>query len=195
MTESEDFTFLMSELEQLMVQQFRGLQHLVEITRAERQAITTHAIESLMQTTEAKEAQLDQLSLLEDGFRMVVHRILIRDLALNQETDIADHNPADDSNLNMILPSLPESSADRLRRLADGILTLVRQARDLNLGNQILVQNQLDWVQSCRSFLFEGMQTLDIYTPGFRSAPAAPGKRADRTSTGCNPAVAIDYRI
>ena len=162
MTETEEFMFMVNELEQLMVQQFRGLQNLVEVTRAERQALNQRSVETLMESTEAKEAQLDQLSLFEDRFRMIIHT-----LAMSQDLEITD-----ESNLNMILPYLPEDGAERLSRLADGILTLVRQARDLNLGNQILVQNQLDWVQACRAFLFEGLQTLDIY-----SHPAAPAKR------------------
>jgi flagellar biosynthesis/type III secretory pathway chaperone len=115
-----------------------------------------------MKLIEEKEAQLDNLSLLEDSFRMVV-----QNTALSQNLGITD-----DSSLKEILPRLPKPEGDKLSRLADGIINLVRQARELNLGNQSLVQTQIDWVQACRSFLFEGLQTADIY-----SHPAAPAQR------------------
>lgn len=153
---------VVNSLEELMVQQFRGLQNLVEITKAERQALLHHSAEVLTQLIEQKEAQLDQLSLLEDGFRNVVHN-----MALTENIEITD-----DSSLQDILPYLPGQDGEKLNRLADGIINMVRHARDLNLGNQTLVQTQLDWVQACRSYLFEGLQTADIY-----SHPAAPAQR------------------
>ena len=132
----------LQDLEGILVKQFRMLQKLAEITKDERQSLVKDETDTILLNVEAKEAVLDQLSLIEDSRRMIMREIVIM---LNLHTDSIS--------VNDLLPNLNPSAAIPIRRLSEGISSLVVQARDLTYGNQALANSRLDWLRSLQSFL------------------------------------------
>ncbi len=148
---------LASNLEDLLVQEFRLLQSLITVTREERLKFTGRDMETLMTTVEQKEVVLDQLSLIEDSRRMVAEQLA---------TALGQH-PA---SLAELIPFLDTETGLRLSRLSEGIAALVSQARDLNYGNRVLTRTALDWTQATQAFLLSCYQPQ----PGYRPPGAAP---------------------
>jgi flagellar biosynthesis/type III secretory pathway chaperone len=141
-------------LEGVLVKEFRMLQALVEITREEREILPKNDVTNTMRLVEEKEALLDQLVLLEDTRRMRI-----------QELAQALSIQSDNSSLKQLLPHIDPEDAERLERLSDGIISLVRQVRDLNLGNRALAASMVDWLQSARAFLMSFTQVEAGYRP------------------------------
>ncbi|MEA4906609.1 MAG: flagellar protein FlgN [Chloroflexi bacterium] len=133
---------LLASLEDLLVQEFRTLQTLISLTKEERQYFANSNTDTLMLLVEQKETVLDQIGLMEESRRMLTQDIAGKlGVALKSST------------LNELYPFLEPAVVDRLKRLHDGILALVGQARDLNFGNKALVQASLEWLESAQAFL------------------------------------------
>ncbi len=140
-------------LEDTLVQQFRALQKLVEVTHAERDLLLQNQHDHLQAVTEEKEAVLDQLSLLEDARRGQI-----------QQLALALPAPASQvTSIQQILPYLPTACADRLARLTDGLLALVSQTRDLTYGNEALIRARLDWIRSFQAYLMNLSMPQEAY--------------------------------
>ena len=146
------------ELESVLVKQFRMLQKLVEVTKSERSGLLTNRAEHILTSVDAKEVVLDQLSLIDDHRRMLV-----------QESALLLNLPGDSASIQDLLPYLNPQSASSIRRLFDGISTLVTQVRDLNYGNQALAASRLDYLQSLQAFLVEA----SLPDAGYRSPCSA----------------------
>jgi flagellar biosynthesis/type III secretory pathway chaperone len=138
----------------VLVKEFRLLQALVEITREEREILPKNDMTNTMRLVEEKEAMLDQLVLLEDTRRM-----------RSQELAQALNIQSESSSLKQILPHMEKEDSERLGRLSEGIISLVRQLRDLNLGNRALAASMVDWLQSARAFLMSFTQVEASYRP------------------------------
>ncbi len=154
MPENTRTRMLLPNLEDVLVQEFRLVQSLIDITREERNFLPTTNAEDLMTLVEKKENVLDQMSLLEER-----RRTLLIDIA--REMGI----PSDSSSLTDILPWLDAVTAGRLNRLSEGIAMLVGQARDLNYGNRAMATSALDWLESAKAFLYGYYQNQMAYTP------------------------------
>ena len=138
-------------LEQIMVRQFNLLQELLNLTRAERDALYRNDAMLLVPLVERKEALLDQIVLLEDQRRMHTER-----LSQYLHTGIGAA-----PSLHQILPHVPSPRAERLQRLSEGILSLASQVRQTNEHNALLVTNAIEWVSTTQDFI------LSLYTqPG-----------------------------
>ena len=156
MTENTRTRMLLPTLEDVLVQEFRLMQSLIDVTREERNFLPSTDPDGLMGLVEKKENILDQMSLLEER-----RRTLLIDIAR------AMGIPAGLSTLAEILPWLDQSIAGRLNRLSEGIAMLVGQARDLNYGNKAMATTALDWLESTKAFLYGYYQTQMAYTaPG-----------------------------
>jgi hypothetical protein len=153
MTEQNKFSSDIWNLEQLMVSQFRLLQKLIEITQKERNALINDN-QLVMQMCEEKEILLDQLGMVDDERRKVVN-----DLAM--QLNIA----GDFCTVHDLLPHLNPEFGGRLFRIAEGISTLVIQAKELNEANQMLTHVKIDLVKATQSFLISLAQPEINYRP------------------------------
>jgi flagellar biosynthesis/type III secretory pathway chaperone len=158
MPENTRTRMLLPNLENVLVQEFRLVQSLIDITRDERNFLPTSNAEDLMGLVEKKENVLDQMSLLEERRRTLLID-LARDMGLSLES----------TSLGDILPWLDPTTAGRLNRLSEGIAMLVGQARDLNYGNRAMATSALDWLESTKAFLYGYYQNQLAYT-----APGSP---------------------
>lgn len=161
MLENSHSRTLLTVLEDYLVQEFRLMQNLIEITRQERTFFPAGKADALMAVVETKESVLDQLTLLEEKRRTVLQE-LGRELGLQLKS----------SSLSEILPWIDSSTAGRLNRLSEGISMLVGQARDLNYGNRAMATTALDWIESTKAFIFGFYQKQMSYNPPGSVAPS-----------------------
>lgn len=161
MVNHDQFCEYLIELEDTLVEQFRQIQQLIELTLSERQALLENS-DSLMNIVEEKEALLDRLGVLEDNRRKAVQKLALERGIVSDETSIAE-----------LLPYLAESEARRVTRLAEGITSLAREARQLNDYNQALAVTRLDWLQAAQIFLVGAVQPEPAYAPPYKARPAA----------------------
>ncbi len=161
MLENPHSRTLLTVLEDYLVQEFRLMQNLIELTRQERTFFPTGNADDLMKVVEKKESVLDQLSLLEEKRRTVVQELGM-ELGIQLES----------YSLSEILPWIDSSTAGRLSRLSDGITMLVGQARDLNYGNRAMATTAIDWIESTKAFIFGFYQKQMTYSPPGSSAPS-----------------------
>jgi flagellar biosynthesis/type III secretory pathway chaperone len=137
----------LAALEDLLVQEFRILQVLINLTREERQLIGKKNVASLMQVVEQKESTLDQFTLMEDSRRNLAREISIGTGFTTQSYSLGE-----------LLPVLDPQTAARLGRLSEGISILANQARDLNHGNRVMATSVLEWLGTTQAFLFRSIQ-------------------------------------
>lgn len=161
MVNHDQFCEYLIELEDTLVEQFRQIQQLIELTLSERQALLENS-DSLMNIVEEKEALLDRLGVLEDNRRKAVQKLALERGIVSDETSIAE-----------LLPYLAESEARRVTRLAEGITSLAREARQLNDYNQALAVTRLDWLQAAQIFLVGAVQPEPAYAPPYKARPAS----------------------
>ena len=161
MVNHDQFCEVLIELEDTLVEQFRQIQQLIELTLNERQALLENS-DSLMNIVEEKEVLLDRLGVLEDNRRKAVQILALERGIVSDETSIAE-----------LLPYLDESEARRVTRLAEGITSLAREARQLNDYNQALAVTRLDWLQAAQVFLVGVVQPEPAYAPPYKARPAA----------------------
>lgn len=147
------FTIDRLELEQVLVQQFRVLQELIDLSKRERIALLTDP-DSIHQIVEDKEVLLDKMSLMEDKCRQI-----IQELSLSLDANL------EDTSIQALLPFFKPEDASRISNLSEGIYSLASQARELNHASQALAITKLDWVKATQLFL------ISIFQPetGYRS--------------------------
>ena len=154
-------------LEHLLVKEFRLLQELIETSRAEQQALLKSS-DQVMRLVEDKEVQLDELGLVENSRRQVVQSLMV-DLNIRSET----------SSVSELLPHLEPATAGRIKRLSEGLNSLVLEARELNRNNQAVAAIKLDWVKSVQHLLI-GLSQTDH---GYHSPTSAPNLRDTPSQT------------
>jgi flagellar biosynthesis/type III secretory pathway chaperone len=137
----------LAALEDLLVQEFRILQVLINLTREERQLIGKKDVAALMQVVEQKESTLDQFNLMEDSRRNLAREISIGTGFTTQTYSLGE-----------LLPALEPQIGARLGRLSEGIAILANQARDLNHGNRVMATSVLEWLGTTQAFLFRSIQ-------------------------------------
>jgi flagellar biosynthesis/type III secretory pathway chaperone len=132
----------LTTLEDLLVKEFRACQALQALTKDERQALASGHIEELTRLVERKEAQLDEMGDLENKRR-----------ALVQELNRSCNLQPDSATLADLLGALPPDPAGRLGRLAEGILTLLVDVRDMTHGNRAIASTALERADAIQTFL------------------------------------------
>ncbi|MCL4559599.1 MAG: flagellar protein FlgN [Chloroflexi bacterium] len=145
---------MVGELEDTLVQEFRGLQSLIALAKEERALLSSRNADALMVLLGQKESLLDELGLIEERRRMVTQNVATI-LGMRLES----------SSLIELLTGMEGPSVDRLFRLSEGIATLVGQARDLNYGNQTLSRAGLDWIAATQEYLLSFYQPQPGYAP------------------------------
>jgi flagellar biosynthesis/type III secretory pathway chaperone len=160
MVNHDHFSEYLIELEETLVEQFRQIQRLIELTMMERQALLENG-NDLMNIVEEKEVLLDRLGVLEDNRRKAVQKLALERGIVSDETSIAE-----------LLPHLEANDARRVSRLAEGITSLAREARQLNDYNQALAVTRLDWLQAAQVFLVGVVQPEPAYAPPYKARPA-----------------------
>jgi flagellar biosynthesis/type III secretory pathway chaperone len=164
MPAQEQFVDHVAKLEYLLVRQFRLLQDLIEASQKEKDALLEKS-DDLMQAVENKEVLLDQLGYVENDRRKAVQDILLA-LGIQAETD----------SIKDVVPHLDEEAATRMSRLAEGISSLVYQAREQNQYNQAIAHTRLDWLKAAQ-YLLVGVAQPEVdyrppaYSPVSREAP------------------------
>jgi flagellar biosynthesis/type III secretory pathway chaperone len=137
----------LAALEDLLVQEFRTLQTLVDLTKHERALIGQKDTVALMQAVEQKESVLDQFNLMEDTRRSLAREISLGFGVTTQTTSLSE-----------LLPFLEAPMAARVGRLMEGINILAGQARDLNQGNRVMANCVLEWLGATQAFLYRSIQ-------------------------------------
>lgn len=145
------------ELEQALVKQFRMLQKLADLTKQERASLLNDGADQITRFVEEKEAALDQLSLIEDERRMLM-----------QELSLHFRLQGDDLSISALIPLINPDQAVPLRRLSEGINSLVHHVRDMTYGNQALATYKIDWLHALQGFLVAS----SIPEPGYGPAAA-----------------------
>ncbi|GIV64392.1 MAG: hypothetical protein KatS3mg045_1731 [Bellilinea sp.] len=161
MVNHDHFCEYLIELEDTLVEQFRQIQQLIELTLAERQALLENS-DDLMNIVEEKEVLLDRLGVLEDNRRKAVQKLALERGIVSDETSIAE-----------LLPHLEKADARRVSRLVEGITSLAREARQLNDYNQALAVTRLDWLQAAQVFLVGVVQPEPAYAPPYKARTAS----------------------
>lgn len=166
-------TIKVNSLEALLVKQFRTLETLISISKNERELILDHRTDELMKVVEQKESVLDQLGLMEEDRRMLTEELAA---ALGLKLQRAG--------LDEILTVLETVVAERFYRLNEGILALVDQARELNMGNQVMARTAIEWLEATQMFL------LNVSAPEVAYSYPGAARRVDSYATR-----AIDQRV
>ena len=162
MVEHDKFSADLMELEHLLVREFRALQELLETSQKERTCLLSKD-NKLMRVVEDKEVLLDQLGIMEDSRRKAVQDI---SLALKIQSDSS-------GSVGSLLPYLNAADANRIGRLAEGVVTLAGQTRELNEENHALALVKLDWLKAAQS-VFIGMLDPEV---DYRPANSFPASR------------------
>ena len=155
----ESTLHLLTDLEELLVTEFRTCQSLFELARVERAALSSNDILLLSSSVERKEALLDDLSRLGERRRSAAQN-LSAELGL----------PAHSSSVADIIAVLDREKAEQLSRLREGILALMNRIRDLTRGSVALAEAGLERTERLQIFLLSLHRTPAGYGPG--GAPA-----------------------
>ncbi|MBK7455133.1 MAG: flagellar protein FlgN [Anaerolineales bacterium] len=139
------------ELEQVLVQQFRLLQELIELSKKERAALLNEP-ELVPQLVEDKEVLLDKMGLMEDKCRQVI-----------QEFSISLGIHLENTSIQALLPFFKAEDANRIKNLSEGIYSLAGQAREINHASQAIAVTKLDWLKATQSFLISMFQPESGY--------------------------------
>lgn len=171
--ENDKFTAGRLELEQVLVQQFKILQEMLELSKKERASLLKDP-DKILQIVEDKEALLDKMSLMEDKCRASVQALSLS-LEVRLET----------TSIQALLPYIKPEYAKRIKNLSEGISSLASQARELNRANQALALSKLEWLNATQSFL------ISIFQPesGYRSPKGGPMRPEAAAGLG------VEFRI
>lgn len=150
------------ELEQVLVQQFRILQELIDVSKKERAALLSEPA-LVPQIVEDKEVLLDRMSLMEDKCRHIIQDISLS-LGLRMEN----------TSIQALLPYFKAEDASRIKNLSEGIYSLANQARELNHASQAIALTKLDWLKATQSFLISIFQPESGYRPPVGGAHQEP---------------------
>jgi flagellar biosynthesis/type III secretory pathway chaperone len=144
-------------LEDALVNEFRGYQALVHLTRDERRALSAGDLSRLMDIVRRKEALFSEIGQIE------------RTRVSAAETCGRLSGIAPVNSIVELLPHLEPATAERLERLRTRILALVTELRELIHGNRALAAAGLERADSVRQFLVSLTQSAAGY-----QRPGAP---------------------
>ncbi len=145
---------LLTNLEGILVEEFRTCQSLQQVVRKERICLTAADVEALSDVIEEKEILLDELAQIEEQRRMTIEKL-------------ADHYPQikEVSSAADLFAIIDPAVSRRLDRLYTGIGTVIDQIREFNHGNQALAMNGLNRVDAVQAYLLNVFQAPMEYQP------------------------------
>ncbi len=148
---------IVEQIERILAREFRLYQHLLALTRQERQALITGALDDLSGAVRQKEEALEQLNVLE----------------ADRVTALGTWSRAQggDATLLALMNDVDDEAAARLSRLREGILAIASQLRDFGLANRALAQIALDRLEATRSYLLTLATPAPAYGPHQLPAP------------------------
>ncbi len=139
------------ELEQVLVQQFRLLQELIELSKKERAALLNEP-ELVPQLVEDKEVLLDKMGLMEDKCRQVI-----------QEFSISLGIHLENTSIQALLPFLKQRMQIALKNLSEEFTTWPARRVEINHASQAIAVTKLDWLKATQSFLISMFQPESGY--------------------------------
>ncbi len=148
---------ILEQIERILAREFRLYQHLLALTKQERQALIVGALEDLSVAVRQKEDALEQLNTLEAD----------RVTALSAWA----RAHGGDATLLALLNDVDDETAARFSRLREGILAIASQLRDFGLANRALAQIALDRLEATRSYLLTLATPAPVYGPQPIPAP------------------------
>jgi flagellar biosynthesis/type III secretory pathway chaperone len=146
---------LLTDLEELLVKEFRTCQSLYEVARAERIALSTSDILQLASSVERKEGLLDDLG-----------RLIERRRSAAQYLGVELGLPAHSCSVADIIDVLDKEKGEQLSRLREGILALMNRIRDLTRGSLALAEEGLERTERLQVFLLSLHRAPAGYGPG-----------------------------
>ncbi len=150
-----------SNLEDVLVKEFRAFQNLKNLIDEERNALYEGSVDQIMNIVEQKEAILDELEHLEEKRREILPELV-------EILGIPNKEPA----LSDLLRRLDTENAGRLNRLREGILALATNIRDLTHGNRALAISALQRADALQAFLLRLFEpSVSYQPPGFNQRP------------------------
>ena len=153
-----DLQEYLSTLEDILVREFRICQTLYTITKEEQKSLSNGDIHELASLIEQKESILDQMNQMEENLRVTISK-------LAQIIDL----PARTTSLAEILLALDDEFSERLQRLREGIMALLRVIRNLTYGNQAVAKNGIKRIDAVQAFLLDLFQLFIDYDQVGRS--------------------------
>jgi len=159
---------LIASLESLYVKEFRGLQHLLNLTKEERVALTVFDHEKLVALIEHKETLIDELGCLESK-----REGLILDLVKATGADYTQ------GKLPEILAPLDPSATRHVTHLQEGITVLAGKIRELTPGNQALAAAAMERLDATQTFLLNLFQPPAGYHPAYVTPALQPAVTFD----------------
>ncbi len=148
---------VLEQIERILAREFRLYQHLLTLTKQERQALIVGALEELSSAVRQKEEALEQLNVLE----------------VDRVTALGAWSRAHggDATLLALITNVDAETAARFSRLREGILAIASQLRDFGLANRALAQIALDRLEATRSYLLNLATPAPAYGPHPVAAP------------------------
>ena len=140
-------------LEGALVNEFRGYQTLVNLTRDERRALSAGDLSRLMDIVRKKETLFSEVGQMEQT-RVSATETCGRLLGVAAVASVGD-----------LLPQIEPGTAERLERLRTGITALATELRELIHGNRALAAAGLERADSVRQFLISLTQSATGYQP------------------------------
>lgn len=163
-----DPSTLVTNLEELLVNEFRLCQSLHAICGEERQALIGYDISGLSRLVERKEALLDELGQIDDRRRMVV-----------QELATLYHLTSSMPTIAEVAATLPPEPGRRIQHLREGIVALAEDIGELSRGNQALALTALQRADALQTFLLDLCRPSLLYQP-----PGSPARDESETTWG-----------
>lgn len=155
---------IINKLEDLLVQEFRACQTLLNLTKDERQALARNDIQGVATLVDQKEAWLDELAQIEEQRRTIVQEIAgMLPLKTSMPT-ISD-----------LVAALEPSAGNRINRLKDGISALSNEIRELTSGNRALAASALERTNAVQSLLVDIIRPSINYQPPGSPCLSEPG--------------------
>lgn len=141
-------------VESLLVEQFRALQSLISVTRAERNALVSANAAALLELLPRKQAIQADLNRLEADRAEAV-------AAWGQAMTWTGASLT----LAELVGHLEPEAAERFRSLREGVLALAQELKALNQGNHSLALSALERVAAVRDFMVSLSETSEGYQP------------------------------
>lgn len=148
---------ILEQIERLLAREFRLYQGLLAITKDERKALISGALEDVNRLVRQKEDALEQLNTLEAD----------RVSALSAWA----RAHGGEATLLSLMADVDDETAARFSRLREGILAIASQLRDFGLANRALAQIALDRLEATRDYLIQVATPAPAYGPQPIAAP------------------------
>lgn len=144
---------LYTDLLSLLREMLSHYRHLLELSQRERQAVTTSALATLLETTTQKETLVLELSMMEEG-----RQLLLRKIAQLLEV------PPTELTLARLGVLAPQAFTAEFQRCRTDLGALVQEISQVNERNTMLLSSSLDCVRLSLGLLSRLLEPARTYT-------------------------------